>query len=284
MSLAPHREVGRTHARARAFAARGVPAVVLLALSFGGTEMHPVTPPAGTWVITSTNIEVLASIDAELTEAFFDGPQTVALGGYADAVAARGWASLASFRADVDAGSISDDVRTVMYDPEAWEHTPLAEQVDPVGAMAEFAQLAWSSGYQVLMTPHPSLVTVPSAACRQRSDETVPAAFVRCGLPAAAARSADIVDLQLQALQQDPDRYPHWIAVAAHQARQANPRVKVLAHVTTLLAPEPTVLYSAWRSVQPIVDGCYLGVPGGARARVAIRFLRMISIGADRRR
>ena len=256
----------------------------MLALSLGGTEAHPVTPPAGTWVITRTNAELLASIDPDLTAAYFDGPQTIALDGFDDAVTADGWASLAAFEADIEAGLIADEVTLVMYDPEAWEHTPLTEQLDPATAMAAFSELARSQDYQVLMTPHPGLVTVPGAACAKLPEESVPAAFVRCRIPAAAALNADIVDLQLQALQQDPERYRKWTTAAAEQARQANPQVQVLAHLTTRLAPDPTVLFSAWRSVQPVVDGCYIGVPQGARPRMAIGFLRMISIGADRRR
>lgn len=284
MSFAPPHWTDRLRARVRSWGVRGMPAVVLLALSLGGAEARPAMPPAGTWVITRTNAELLESIDPDIAAAFFDGPQTIALDGYGDAVTAKGWASLAAFKADIEAGLVADEVTMVMYDPEPWEHTPLAEQLDPVTAMAEFAELARSQGYQVLMTPHPGLVTVPGAACRQLPDESVPAAFLRCRLPAAAARSADIVDLQLQALQQDPQRYREWVAAAAGQARQANPQVQVLAHLTTLLAPDVTVLYAAWRSVQPVVDGCYLGVPGGARSRVAIGFLRVIAIGADRNR
>ncbi len=260
-----------------------MPAVVLLAISLGGTDAQPVTPPSGTWVITLTNAELLESIDPELTAAFFDAPHAIALDGYRDAVAARGWASLAAFEADIEADLVPDEVRVVMYDPEAWEHTPVAEQIDPVTAMAEFAELAWSRGYRVLMTPHPGLVTVPGAACPKVEDESIAAAFLRCRLPAAAAQSADIVDLQLQALQQNSERYREWTTAAAAQARQANPDIQVLAHLTTRIAPDPTVLYTAWRSVQTAVDGCYVGVPGGVRPRVAIGFLRMIAIGSGRR-
>lgn len=261
-----------------------MPAVVLLALSFGGSQTTSVAPPEGTWVITQANAELLESLDSELTAAFFDGPQTIALGGYGDAVVAEGWASLAAFETDVELELISDGVTMVMYDPEAWDHTPLVEQLDPVAAMAEFAELARSEGYLVLMTPHPGLVSVPGAECAQLPGESVAAAFVRCGLPAAAALNADIVDLQLQALQQHPARYREWVTAAANQAREANPDVQILAHLTTRLAPDPTVLYAAWRSVQPVVDGYYVGVPGGARPRIAIGFLRMISIGTGRRR
>ena len=284
MSIPPKGWTDRLPMRIRAWGMRGTPAVVLLALSLGGTDLSSVSPPDGMWVITRTNIELLESIDHDVTASYFDTPQTIALGGYGDAVIAQGWASLAAFEADVEAELVADDVTMVMYDPEAWEHTPIAEQLDPVAAMTAFAALARAEGYQVLMTPHPGLVAVHGAACMQRAGESVPAAFVRCGLPAAAAANADILDLQLQGLQQDPQRYRQWVAAAAEQARRANPEVRVLAHLTTRLAPDATVLYAAWRAVQPIVDGSYMGVPGGARPRVALGFLRMISVSDDRRR
>ena len=282
--MAPSSWTGRLPTRVRSWGARVTPGVVLLALSLGGSDMPLASPPDGAWVITRTNLELLASFDHDLTAAYFDDPRTIALGGYGDAVTAQGWASLAAFEADVEAGLVADDVTVVMYDPEAWEHTPIAEQLDPVAAMTGFAALARAAGYQVVMTPHPGLVTVLGAPCTQLAGESVPAAFLRCRLPAAAAENADILDLQLQGLQQHPERYREWITAAAAQARRANPEVRVLAHLTTRLAPDPTVLYAAWRAVQPVVDGGYLGVPGGARPRVALSFLRMISIGDDRRR
>ena len=260
-----------------------MPAVVLLALSLGGTPTGPVTAPSGTWVVTRWNAEALEALDPEITASILGTPRTIALEGYKDAVPAKGWASLAAFEADLEAGLVPDEVRIVMYDPEAWEHTPLAEQLDPEAAMAEFAALAWSHGYQVLMTPHPSLVSAPGAVCAKRPDESVTAAFIRCRLPAAAAEHADVVDLQLQSLERDPEHYRAAVTAAARQAREANPDVLVLAHLTTRLAPDPTVLYIAWRSVQPVVDGQYLGMPGGVRARVAIGFLRMLTLGAAHR-
>ncbi len=284
MSFAQPGRPTRAHARLRSWGARGMPVVVLLALSFGGSQPAPMTPPSGTWVITRVNAELLEALNPTVAAAFFDGPGTIALGGYRGAIPAMGWASLAAFEADVETGLVPDEVRIVMYDPEAWEHTPIAEQLDPATAMAEFAELAWSQGYQVLMTPHPNLVTVPGAACLKLADESVTAAFLRCRLPAAAAQSADVLDLQLQDLQRDFERYREAVTQAGEQARQANPSVQVLAHLTTRTAPDPTVLYSAWRSVQPVVDGCYIGVPAGVRARVAIGFLRMIAIGSGRRR
>ncbi|MGZ8614448.1 MAG: hypothetical protein ACXWX4_07180 [Actinomycetota bacterium] len=273
-----------TDARLRSWGAKGAPVAVFLALSVGAASPGPVIPPSGTWVVTRINAEVLEELDPGLTRAFLGTPDTIALGGYGDAVPAMGWASLAAFEFDVGAGLVPDNVRIVMYDPEAWEHTPLDEQLDPAGAMAGFAALARAHGYLVLMTPHPSLVTVPGAACPMRTDESATAAFLRCGLVAAAAVHADVVDVQLQSLQRNPARYREAIAEAARQARAANPDVQVLAHLTTAMAPDPTVLYAAWHSVQPVVDGQYLGVPGGRRATVALAFMRMLSVGVERRR
>jgi hypothetical protein len=194
-----------------------------------------------------------------------------------------GWASLEAFRADLAAGLVPPEVRIAMYDPEAWEHTPYEEQLDPVGAMAEFAALAREYGYRVLMTPHPGLAAVPGAACTKAPEESVIAAFMRCRLPAAAARHADVLDLQLQSLQQDPIAYREAVIAAAGQARDVNPDIEVLAHLTTALAPQATVLYAAWRSAGPWVDGYYMGVPNGRRVDVAVRFLRIVANGADRR-
>ena len=128
MSFAPPGRPARAHARLRSRGARGMPVVVLLALSFGGSQPAPMTPPSGTWVITRVNAELLEAMSPMVAAAFFDGPGTIALGGYRGRDPGHGWASLAAFEADVEAGLVPDEVRIVMYDPEAWEHTPIAEQ------------------------------------------------------------------------------------------------------------------------------------------------------------
>src|SRR6266540_3016079 len=58
----------------------------------------------------------------------------------------RAWASCAEFEQDLMAGRIEPEVRAVMYDPEGWDKTPLAERQDPVTFIHRFARLARERG------------------------------------------------------------------------------------------------------------------------------------------
>lgn len=101
-------------------------------------------------------------------------------------------------------------------------------------------------------------------------------AFLRCRLPAVAARFADILDVQAQYLEADPSRYMWVVRLAAQQARAANPRIVVVSHLSTTFAPNAGVLFAAWSGVHDVVDGHYLGMPDGLRSDVAVDFLRMV--------
>jgi hypothetical protein len=253
--------------------------LVLVALSTTtGAAEAPAGGSPGIWIATRDNVTTLEGLDRDLTERFFDAPDAFVLGGWGGAATAAGWASVATFERALAAGAIPGSVRLVMYDPEAWSHTPLREQRDPATWMHRFASLARGAGYRVMITPHPGLVTVPGAVCAERENEGVVAAFLRCRIAAAAGANADVVDLQLQSLEKDPTAYRRAFVAAAEQARGADPDVEVLAHLTTALAPDATVLFAAWRSVADVADGVYLGMPGRTRPRVALAFLRLVSI------
>ncbi len=251
--------------------------LVALTTTTGAADAPPGVSP-GIWIATRANVETLESLDPDLTALFFDESDALVLDGWGGATTAMGWASVAEFESDLAAGAIPGSVQLVMYDPEAWSHTPLWEQQDPATWMRRFGFLAQSAGYRVMMTPHPSLVTVPGAVCAKGETERVVAAFLRCRIAEVAGETADVVDLQLQALQKDPVEYGHAFAAAAAQVRAADPDVEVLAHLTTALAPDTMVLFSAWQAVSDVADGAYLGMPGRKRPKVALGFLRMVSI------
>ena len=253
--------------------------LVLVALSTtpGAADAPPGGSP-GIWIATRVNVETLEGLDPHLTALFFDEPDGFVLDGWGGATTAMGWASVAAFERDLATGAIPSSVRLVMYDPEAWTHTPLREQRDPATWMRRFAFLARDAGYRVMMTPHPGLVTVPGAVCAKGESEDVVAAFLRCRIAEVAGATADVVDLQLQALQKDPTAYRQAFVTAADQARDANPDVEVLAHLTTALAPDASVLFAAWQAIRDVADGVYLGMPSRKRPKVALTFLRMVSI------
>jgi hypothetical protein len=227
------------------------------------------------WIGTRTTAETLARFGGTTSHVFLGGSTSFAIGGWGGAVPTASWASVAAFSADLQADKIPQDVRVVMYDPEAWEATPIDEQLDPAAAMRTFGMLARKHGYLVVITPHPNLATVAGAECVSRAGETLEQAFLRCEIQADAARYADVVEIQAQYLETDRAKYEAFVRALAVQARQANPGVLVISGLSTNFTTHPSVLFDAWRSVIGIVDGHYLNVPHGRRPEVAVAFLRM---------
>jgi hypothetical protein len=233
------------------------------------------------WISTAKTASTLSAIDPAVSEAFLGASTSFTLGGFGGSTLAAGWASQAQFAEDLAARRVPHGARIAMYDPEAWDATPLDEQRDPAASMRAFATLARRHGLLVMITPHPNLVGVLGAACQSAEGESETAAFLRCGVVADAARVADVVEVQGQSLEADPAAYAAFVTDAAAQARAANPAVLVLSGLSTNFTSDPHVLYRAWTSVRAVVDGHYLNVPLGRRPAVATTFLRLIARAAS---
>ena len=256
-------------------------AVVIAATAIPGFVRHrlPDGPPLGqVWIATTPTLAHLRAFDPGASALFFDRPSSFVLGGAGStAIAARAWSDAAAFEADLASGAIPSEVRYVMYDPEGWASTPRGERRHPIAAMRAFSRVARAAGYGVIITPHPNLVDVQHAECQRGQNEKTSAAYVRCGIGAAAARLADVVEIQAQWLEWDPPAYRAFVETAAAQARQANPGVVVLAGLSTRFATGPQDLLDAWDAVSDVVDGHYLAVPQGISPEVAASFLRMLA-------
>lgn len=255
---------------------------LLVLVTFASTSARAYTnhgrPRLGTsteiWIGTATTRGTLARLDADAAAGLFGAPQSITLGEPIGAPVALSWSSERRFARDVADGSIPSSVRIVLYDPEGWLATPPIERRSPIPAMLAFGALARSNGYLPVITPHPSLMQVHGATCAAMAGESIEAAYLRCGIQAAAARAADIVEVQAQFLETDPDAYGRFVTDAAAQARLANPGVQVISGISTTFTEDPQVLFTAWRSVRGVVDGHYLNVPNGIRPDVAIAFAR----------
>src|SRR6476659_11215863 len=141
------------------------------------TRLPGAPPLRQRWMATPTTVERLRAIDPAIAALYFDRRGSYVLGGGLDeATATDVWASERQFELDLAAGAIEPSVRCVMYDPEWWTATPLAEPRHPVTAMQAFADAPRSAGYGVIITPHPSLVEVPGADCARAATETMQAA------------------------------------------------------------------------------------------------------------
>ena len=144
------------------------------------------------WMITGSNMSKIGRTHRDLASAIFDRQSAYGLGnpdadqvqvpdGYR-AVPTLIYRSLARFRADVGAHRIHPGIKAVMYDPESWGDTPIAEQNDPITAMHSFANLAHAHHYQVVLAPARDLMGVTTAVC-QKTHETNDAAYLRWGCP-----------------------------------------------------------------------------------------------------
>jgi hypothetical protein len=171
---------------------------------------------------------------------------------------------------------------SVLYDPEAWDATPLRERKDPMTAIRSFASLAHEHHLRVVATPHPNLTTVPNARCVAGPDESATDAFLRCDMMGRAAAYADVVETQAQQFERDPTAYRAFVEACAAQVRETNPDVEVIAGLSARAGVTPEQLYAAWDVTRDVVDGYYLSIQDNHHVPVALAFLRMVDAEQQR--
>jgi hypothetical protein len=243
-----------------------------LAASVGVGVSAPLERTRTSWILTGWNMHLVARDRPSIARHFFDTPlayadgnrqrQNQVVSGFST-IATLKYESYADFASDLADGRVAPGIRTVLYDPERWQRTPAVEQRDPATYLRRFAQLAHEHGLRVVETPARSLMAVEGARCGQNSGETLDHATLRCSLPAHAARYADVVEIQSQASQRDAGAYASYVRTAAAQARTANPKVVVLAGLSTSpgdMVATSRELIAAAEAVRADVRGFYMSV------------------------
>jgi hypothetical protein len=150
----------------------------------------------------------------------------------------------------------------IMYDDEKWAFTPDDEKHDPVHFIEQAADLAHSHGLQFVSTPAMALSSIVRPGPGAIGDK-----YIELGIPGGAAKYADVLDIQAQSLQFDLPTYTRIVTAAAQQARAANPKIIVIAGITTGRdhADGSQVssddLIAAVKATRSVVDGYWLNVP-----------------------
>ncbi len=189
--------------------------------------------------------------------------------------------SSAALRRRVRSGELPSGTYAALYDGEAWQFTPRAEQRDPVDAVGRAAAVAHGHGLRLIVTPSLGLVRVLRPGDREQLWRT----FLRLNLAGRMARTADYFEIQSQSLERNTATYSKFVRTATSQARAANPQVKVLAGLSTNpTGPAVTVqqLTNAIQATRSILDGYWLNIPspgpycrrcGRQRADIAVHTL-----------
>jgi hypothetical protein len=171
------------------------------------------------------------------------------------------FASATALEDAVTGGRLPAGTYAVLYDPEAWSFTPVAEQRDPVQAATRAAAVAHAHGLRLIVTPALNLTTFLAPGNQQPRWQ----AFLDLNLVGRLAGVADIVELQAQSLERDTVAYTAFVRAATSQASTANPRIIVLAGLSTNPPGAPVdsqQLTAAVQATQSMVDGYWLNVPG----------------------
>ena len=172
-----------------------------------------------------------------------------------------GFSSAAELDQAVSGGQLPAGTGALLYDPEAWSFTPRREQLDPAAATRRARDAAHAHGLALIVAPALNLTLVrphPAGGPRWRQ-------FLQLGLAGSAAKASDVLELQAQSLERDTGTYATFVREAAAQARAANPRVAILAGLSTNppgAAVTSEQLTAAIRATRGIVDGYWLNIPG----------------------
>jgi hypothetical protein len=271
-------------------------AAVLTACSAGssrtppepGTSSAVQAPPSGpAWLLTRSALSQLLADPAARDELRSSRvyeilqPGQRALAGVA-AEPVVTFASAAALEDAVSRGQLRGGTYGVLYDPEAWSFTPVAEQRDPVRAAVRAAAVAHAHGLRLIVAPGLNLTTVLDPAGQQPRWQK----FLSLHLAGRLARTADIIDVQAQSLERDTVAYASFVRTATAQATAANPGIAVLAGLSTNPPGAPVDgqhLTAAIQATRSAVAGYWLNIPGpgarcptchAARPDIAIQVLR----------
>jgi hypothetical protein len=216
------------------------------------------------WIFYKEDFNHLNGEDPAIVKQIVASPATYILehsvGGHhlpKQVIPAQMFFSTAELQAAIDQGQIIPGVKVVVDDLEDLPTTPIAELDAPKTAMQEFGQAATSHGYRPVLIPGRDLMLVSGARCSKQSGSTISEAYLRCGLPAAAAY-APIFVIQAASVETNLPALEQLVHLAAARARKANPNVTIFA--TLSVSPNgadvpASAVVQAAEAIRPYVQG-----------------------------
>ncbi len=156
----------------------------------------------------------------------------------------------------------------VLYDPESWPYTPMAERLAVPRYAALAASLAHSRGLQLIVTPATDLVHSILPQNHRRTFGDAVRELVRLKLAKQTAPAADVYEIQSQGAEPHKKFFVWYVTQEARQVRAANPRAIILAGLSTNphgLRVTAREVYEEVLATRRLVQGYWLNVPSGGR-------------------
>lgn len=263
---------------------------IVLASPHSPADSDTLNPRAMKWLLNGPAVAEFAK-DPE-SRRFFENTQPFVIERKDDAprlpeswqaISVRSFTSYRAIERAFSSGSVDPNARAILYDNEGWKFTPEEEQRNPAQYMKMAAALVHGKGLTFIATPAVTLVRSLAPPSEKRYD-----AYLRLGIAADAARYADVVDIQAQGSEKNVRLFSNFVHRAAEQARGANPKVLVLAGISTNPNGQRVSAEELQRAIvatRPYVDGYWLNVPSrneycpgctGFRPDIAIDVLRRL--------
>lgn len=248
-------------------AATAMVAGVLASAVLGSAATASASTTRTGWLMGAGTLAGVTAQDNAAAGHFLNAPATFATGSSltgspvqpgVTATPVLAYTSYAQFAADFHGARVNFPYQWVMYDPEEWNRTPVAEQQAPVRYMTLFGRLAHALGLKVIMAPAMDLGYVPGSVSPRVAGETIVHWYLRANIAGAAAASGDIVNIQGESQTTSLQQYDALYNAGAAQARTANPSVKVFDEVSTV---NGTAQQMAAAAESVTADGYYVAAP-----------------------
>lgn len=263
------------------------PATLTGAVSLASTGQA--SPPTAAWMIGSNAVALLdRTPGGPAVVSRLDNGRTYDLAGRSDgggtgglphAMQTQVFTSYADMQQAFRSGGIQAATTAIVYDAEAWQFTPVAEQRDPVYYARLAAALVHGRRLQFIATPAINLATTTSG--QDRYD-----AYLRSSIWQAAAYT-DVFEIQAQQLEGTP-RFAAFVSQVVSQIHGRYPSAVVFAGMSTnpLGRPVPAqAMVNDLRATRSTVNGYWLNIPqaspycpacGQARPDIAVQFLNQV--------
>lgn len=238
----------------------GIIILLVLSSNSGSVGAQSASLKEETWIFTGTRLLNVRVLDPAFIDAAFNHPHNIIAGQDAFRLMdTYGWTikpaqvytSFQSFQAAVLDKRIDPRVKTVIYDNEVWDATPLAEQRNPELYTKLFSKLAKAQGYTFIAAPSCSLVGSKGYA------------YCTNNLIKKLAPYADYMVLQFQWAEGNPTAYKRYVLDAVSAIASSSPKTKVIAELSTnpaIPGSTPQNIAASAKGVAHKVTGFWLSI------------------------